>query len=211
MYTLCPPLCNKIQSVVALVRDNLPELEFDEYIAIPAFGANIILRFEYVGEESMTLEKLDALESRLRKLVGPDFMANLMGDASRQCGVDFSRLNEILVRIDQNSFASIRTCEAHRDGLASDSAAVRRLLDLSDHFPLWEIQANPEGLLVLALHSPDEQPPFAHKESTLDGHPVRIHFLPDDGSFRGLMKAAAIAVEKNISITHVLLDYSGNP
>ncbi len=211
MYILSNELLTKIHAAIDRVKSTLPELEFDEYIAIPAFGANIILRFEYVGGETLTLERLDALESRLRGLVGEDFMANLMGDVSRQCGVDFSRLNEILVRIDVNSSASVRTCDAHSDGFASDSAAVRRLFDLSDRFPLWEIQANPEGLLVLALHSPDEQPPFADKESTLDGQPVRVHFLPDDGSFRGLMKAAALAAERNVSITHVLLDYSGNP
>lgn len=211
MYMLSPSLTGEIQSAVARVRDILPDLEFDEYIAIPDFGANIILRFEYAGDEAITLGTLDAMESRLREQVGGDFMVNLMGDASRQCGLDFSRLGEILIRIDGNESASVRICDAHRDGLAADCAAIRRAFDLSDRFPIWEIQVNPEELLVLALHSPDEPPPFSDRESMLDGHPVRVHFLPDDVSFRGLMKAAALAAEKNVSITHVLLEDSGNP
>jgi len=210
MYIFSDELLSKIHAAIARVKSILPELEFDEYIAIPDFGANIILRFEYAGKDKITLYTLDSTETKLREAVGKDFMANLMGNASRQCGVDFSRLNEILIRIDANESTSIRTSEAHRDGLASDSAAVRNLFSLPDHFPLWEIQANPEGLLVLALHSSDEQPPFSDKESSINGQSMRVHFLPDDGSFRGLMKAAAIAAERKISITHVLLDYSRN-
>lgn len=210
MYILSRELQILIQSAIDRVRSRLPELEFDEFIAIPAFGSNIILRFEYVGAERMTLERLDALETRLRGLVGGDFMANLMGDASRQCGVDFSRLGEILVQIDADESASIRTCEAHRSGLTSDCAAIRAHFGLSDVVPIWEIQFNPDELLVLALHPVDELPPFEDKFSELNNHPVRVHFLPDDGSYRGLMKSAAIAVEKGISITHVLLDHSAN-
>ncbi len=211
MYILSKFFLAKISAAINRVKSALPELEFDEYIAIPDFGANVILRFDYVGNEKISPDALDALESRLREQVGAEFMANLMGDASRQCGVDFSRLNEILIRIDESSSASIRTCEAHSDGLTSDCADIRRLFGLPDRFPIWEIQNNPGGLLVLALHAPDEQPPFIDRESTLGGHPVRVRFLPDDGSFRGLMKAASLAHENGTSITSVLLDYSGNP
>ena len=211
MYILGQSLHDKIQSAIARVRNSLPELEFNEFIAIPAYGTNVILRFEYIGKEPLSLESLDELESRLRERVGEDFIANLMGDVSRQCGVDFSRLNEILIRIDESSSASIRTCEAHSDGLTSDCADIRRLFGLPDRFPIWEIQDNPGGLLILALHAPDEQPPFIDRESTLDGHPVRVRFLPDDGSFRSLKKATSLAHENGTSITSVLLDYSGNP
>ena len=208
MYVLSQSLNNEIRAAVARVKSALPELEFDEYIAIPAFGSNIILRFEYAGKEPLTLPDLDALECRLRELVGENFMANLMGDASRQCGLDFSRLNEILVRIDANESASIRTCPAHIDGLTADCTAICEHFGLSSDVPIWEIQVNPEGLLVLALHPMNEHPPFADRESSLDGQSVRIHFLPDDGSYRGLMKAASRAAEENVSITHVLLDFS---
>lgn len=208
MYILGQSLSDKIHSAVERVKAVLPELAFDEYIAIPAFGSNIILRFEYVGTQPMNLEKLDALESRLRELVGEDFMANLMGDASRHCGMDFSRLNEILVRIDADESTSVRTCGTHVEGLTADCAAIREHFGLSSDVPIWEIQANPEGLLVLALHPMNEHPPFTDRESILDGQRVRVHFLPDDGSYRGLMKAAARAIEENVSITHVLLDFS---
>lgn len=211
MYILNPILHSEINAAVLRVKRQLPQLEFDEFIAIPAFGSNIILRFDYTGNDKITLDALDSIETKLREIVGDDFMANLMGDASRQCGVDFSQLNDILIRIDGNESASIRTCASHREGLNADCAAIRRLFDLPDRFPIWEIQHNPEGLLVLALHPTNEQPPFADKESELDGHPVRMHFLPDDGSFRGLMKAAAIASKNSVSITHVLLDHSANP
>lgn len=208
MYILSQSLADEIKSAIAHAKEYLPELEFDEFIAIPAFGANIILRFEYVGSEPMTLERLDSLETRLRGLVGEDFMANLMGDASRQCGLDLSRLNEILIRIDADSSASIPICAEHHDGLVADCAAIRAHFGLSESVPIWEIQVNPEDLLVLALHPAGEQPPFADKTSKLSGQPVRVHFLPDDGSFRGLMKAAAMAVEAGVSITHVLTDFS---
>lgn len=105
-----------------------------------------------------------------------------------------------------NESASVRTCEAHREGLEADCAAIRRIFGIPARFPIWEIQKNPDGLLVLALNSPDEQPPFADRKSEIEGHPVRVRFLPDDGSYRGLMKAASIAQKNRISITHVLLD-----
>lgn len=208
MYMLSPSLAGEIQSAIARVKENLPELAFDEFIVVPAYGTNVILRFEYTGKEILSLDALDALETRLRECVGADFMANLMGNISRQCGVDFSRLGEILVRIDADSSASIRTCETHLEVLTTDCAAIRAYFGLSDDVPVWEIQANPDGLLILALHAADEQPPFTDNESTLEGCPVRVHFLPDDGSYCSLMKAAALAQEQNMSITHALLDFS---
>ena len=207
MYVLSEALQSRIRVAIDRVKAALPALEFDETIAIPDFGANVILRFDYVGAEPLDLKSLDALEARLRELVGGDFMANLMGDAARQCGVDFSRLSEILCRIDEASSAEVPVCGTHRAGMETDCAAIRHLFDLPDRYPLWEIQLNPEGLLALALHPADEQPPFADRESTIDSSPIRVHFLPDDGSFRGLMKAAALADERGVSITHVLLDF----
>lgn len=208
MYILSSELQSCLRAAIERAESVLPELKFDEYIAIPAFGANVILRFEYVGKDTLTLDALDALEDKLRKAVGPDFMANLMGDASRQCGLDFSRLSEILVRVDGSASVPVRACETHRTGLDADSQIIREHFGLPERYPFWEIQVDTDGLLVIALHPQGEQPPFTKRESILEGRRVRIRFMPDDGSFRGLMKAAAIASERHVSITRILTEHS---
>lgn len=211
MYVLSNSLISEINSAIQRVKNSFSNLEFDEYIALPDFSGNIILRFEYTGKDAVTLETLDTIETGLREIVGADFMANLMGEVSRQCGVDFSQLNETLIRIDANESVSIRACKAHCEALASDCATIRRVFDIPDRYPIWEIQNNPEGLMVLALHPANEQPPFTDRENEIDNHSVRVHFLPDDYSFRGLMKTASIAQENGMSITHVLLNAQKSP
>ena len=59
MYILNPILHSEINAAVLRVKRQLPQLEFDEFIAIPAFGSNIILRFDYTGNDKITLDALD--------------------------------------------------------------------------------------------------------------------------------------------------------
>ena len=93
MYIASEPL---VRDIARTAQNVVQELErqicFDEYIAMPSFGANIILRFRYTGTAPVNLALLNAMETKMRKAAGARYLVNLDGAAYKACGLIYDRL-----------------------------------------------------------------------------------------------------------------------
>jgi len=183
-------------------------LKFDEYIAIPCYGANIILRFSYVGNENISLPELDELEENLRKTVGDRYFANLMGTVYQKQGLDYANIKSIAQKIDSLFDIEIHSNHFHKNGLDNDCAQIKSLFHLIETPRIWEMQVNKDEILVLALYCGER--PLKDCEVEIieeENRTVKLVFVKDDNSYRGLMKTLMLAVSQKVSMCHILLDY----
>ena len=205
MYVISNEVRNEIAGIVLEAEAELKnQVKFDEYIAVPYYGSNIILRFNYTGSEALTIEKLNALENNLRKIAGPKYMANFMGNIYRELGLDMTRLPEILEKIDKSFDAPIEQNKYHERGLSGDVDFLKEILNLPVPPIVWEIQVNKNDLVFILLGE-------AEKETVsmeYNGNRLIVSFIPFHNSYRGLMKAAWLAQRDEKSICQVLLDYT---
>jgi len=183
-------------------------LKFDEYIAIPCYGANIILRFSYVGNENISLPELDELEENLRKTVGDRYFANLMGTVYQKQGLDYANIKSIMQKIDSLFDIEIHSNHYHKNGLDNDCAQIKSLFNLIETPRIWEMQVNKDEILILALCS-GEKPSQVNELKVIDGEgrKMKLDFVNDDNSYRGLMKTLMLAISQKVSMCHILLDY----
>jgi len=183
-------------------------LKFDEYIAIPCYGANIILRFSYVGNENISLPELDELEENLRNTVGKRYSANLMGTAYQKQGLDYANIKSITQKIDSLFDIEINSNQFHKNGLDNDCAQIKSLFNLIETPRIWEMQVNKDEILILALCS-GERPSQDRELKVIAGESgkIKLVFVEDDNSYRGLMKTLMLAVSQKVSMCHILLDY----
>lgn len=206
MYITSETLIQDIACTVQNVVQGLDsQICFDEYIAMPSFGANIILRFRYTGNAPVNLALLNAIETKMRKVAGDRYLVNLDGAAYKACGLTYSCLPATLKAIHTRADCPIPHCNFHASGLENDQQRICRLFQLPANTPLWEIQVNGDNLLVLALNAHDDAP--ARKSIRADGKQIQLLFLKDDGSHIGMMKAVCLAYQQSVSICQVLIEY----
>lgn len=154
MYITSETLIQDIACTVQNVVQGLDsQICFDEYIAMPSFGANIILRFRYTGNAPVNLALLNAIETKMRKVAGDRYLVNLDGAAYKACGLTYSCLPATLKAIHTRADCPIPHCNFHASGLENDQQRICRLFQLPANTPLWEIQVNGDNLLVLALNA----------------------------------------------------------
>ncbi len=185
-------------------------LKFDEYIAIPCYGTNIILRFSFIGNDNLTLQEIDELEESLRQTVGERYFGNLMGTVYQKQGLDYTKIKSITQKIDSLIDIEIITNYFHKTELGNDCSQLKSLFNLTETPNIWEIQVNEDEILVLTLYS-GERPAQNNEIKAFAGEnrKIKLVFIEDDNSYRGLMKTAMLAITQKVSMCHVLLDYQG--
>ena len=176
MYITSEPL---VRDIARTAQNVVQELErqicFDEYIAMPSFGANVILRFRYTGTAPVNLALLNAMETKMRKAAGARYLVNLDGAAYKACGLIYDRLPATLKAIHARADCPIPHCRFHADGLENDWQRICRLFQLPSNTPLWEIQANGNRLLALALSAHDGAP--VRESICTDGKQIQYLFF----------------------------------
>lgn len=209
MYITSKALISDIDYHIQKVKHEFGSiLSFEEYIAIPYLGSNIILRFALVNDEVLCVEDIDKIESTLRKTVGEKYFSNLMGVAYSMAGLLPSMIGPISEEIDTISDIIIPINHFHKSGLSSDTAIIKDLFKMDEAPNVWEIQVNPDGLLVLIIdNSVNHLHPKTEIITEYDGQTIRGVFMPQGKSYRGLMKALIIAEEQNVSMCNILLSY----
>ena len=163
------------------------------------------VRFRYTGTAPVNLALLNAMETKMRKAAGARYLVNLDGAAYKACGLIYDRLPATLKAIHARADGPIPYCRFHADGLENDRQRICRLFQLPSNTPLWEIQANGNRLLALALSAHDGAP--VRESICTDGKQIQCLFLKDDGSHTGMMKALCLAYRQNVSICQVLMEY----
>jgi len=211
MYATSQELLNDIKMTEERVESLFGgRLKFEEYIAIPCYGSNIILRFSYVGSENISLPELDELEEDLRKTVGDRYFSNLMGTVYQKQGLNYENLKLTTQKIDSLVDIEITANHFHKAELDNDCAQIKSLFNLTETPNIWEIQVNDDEIIVLVLYS-GEKPAQDNEIKAIDeeSRKIKLVFIEDDSSYRGLMKTAMLAVSQKVSMCHILLDYQG--
>lgn len=124
------------------------EVVFEEFIAIPFYGGNIILRFT-LKKEVYTLDDLDRYEKLMYEVVRDEFLIDFMGSVYRQAGVDYSELeNKLLSFKDQYQDVAIPD-SVQKEKILEDTRYLLEKCELPLDSKVWEIQVEDPMPLIL--------------------------------------------------------------
>ncbi len=169
---------------------------FEEFIAIPFYGGNIILRFN-LNTKNYTLDDLDHYEAIMNRIVGNEFLVDFMGDVYRSSGVDFTNI-EAKYRAFSVKYQYIAIPESvYSTRVHEDAQYLLGLCGLPENTPVWEIQVeHPMPLLILGN---------SHRllKKIDDIEVIETAREPCEG----LIKAAIYAKEQGISLGRMIKDY----
>ena len=181
---------------VRSVTDDLVRME--EYIALPCFGGQIIVRFTV--ENIITLEKADELERKLRELAGDEFLVDFMGSVYRRLGVDYSRLDEIAERLGKRFKDEPLYKGPYAELIEADARTLLSQCDFPQTVPVWEIQWEDEEYALLLMG--DEN----RIVRTVEGEPP-IHVMEVNGALcEGFIRATFAAKRMGISLGRLMLE-----
>ena len=113
-------------------------LWLEEYIALPAFGGQIIVRFQ--ADCSLTLDQVDEMERILQSLAGDEFMVDFMGNIYRQLGIDYARLDEINERLGRQYFEEPILRGPYTEQIQADARELLLQCAMPEDAPVWKIQ-----------------------------------------------------------------------
>ena len=170
----------------------------EEYIALPSFGGNIIVRFQ--TDRSCTLEEMDALERKLQDLAGNEFLVDFMGSVYRRLGVDYNRLDEIAERLGKRFKDEPLYKGPYAEFIEADARTLLSQCDFPQTVPVWEIQWEDEEYALLLMG--DEN----RIVRTVENEPP-IHVMEVNGALcEGFIRATFAAKRMGISLGRLMLE-----
>ena len=197
LYILSERLQERIREIAREADARSDHLiAYEEFVAVPYFG-QIVLRFSLPGS-GYTLDDLDAYESMLGGIAGEEFVTDFMGSVYRDAGIDYSRLEERLVGMNEWFRDEAVTPSVHAPGIRADAVSLLKAAGLDAGLPVWEIQAEEDGCTLILLGKENRA------VLSLD-EPVRITVMEaDERVCIGLIRAAAFCRRNRISLARVL-------
>lgn len=193
-----------------LLRERLMQLErrakeatkgalwLEEYIALPAFGGQIIVRFQ--ADCSLTLDQVDEMERILQSLAGDEFMVDFMGNIYRQLGIDYARLDEINERLGRQYFEEPILQGPYTEQIQADARELLLQCAMPEDAPVWEIQWEDNEYVLLLLGQ-------EHRAIRTVENDPHIHVQEVNGSLcEGLMRAAFAAKRMGVSLGRLMLE-----
>jgi hypothetical protein len=197
LYTLSDALSVKIQERLDLIHNRFPTVRFEEFIVIHKLNHMIMLRFINHDIEEISIEELNDREVRIRALVGPDFLANFMGENYEHFGLKPDKLENTLVHC-FNAIPSMtyEYVPSFSEDIKKDVALIEKAFSTS--LDIWELQVHDYHVDV--LHFCDDCQ--VNTKSNIDLIPIKKHV-----SYEGLLKAEIKAIKEHRSLVDVLLDY----
>ena len=170
----------------------------EEYIALPSFGGNIIVRFQ--TDRSSTLEEMDALERKLQDLAGDEFLVDFMGSVYRRLDVDYRQLDGIAKRLGQRFKDEPIYRGPYAEQIEADARTLLRRCDLPQTVPVWEIQWE-DGEYALLLMGDENR-----TIRTVEDVPP-IHVMEANGALcEGFIRATFAAKRMGISLGRLMLE-----
>lgn len=200
MYIDSPGLLQSIASIAneaARRTNNL--VTFREYIALPHYGGNIMLRFD-LNADKCSIDELHRYEALLYSIAGDDFLIDFMGDVYQKIGMNPEalgmKLHELFVRYQDEPI----TDSVHKEAVLEDARSLQKIAGVSRFARVWEIQpGNPTLMLILG-----NQNALFRKTSLPDGTPLVVAEVREE-ECEGLMKAAFYAKRNHVSLGSLLL------
>lgn len=197
LYTLSDELSGKIQARLDIIHDRFPTVRFEEFIVIHKMNQIIMLRFINHDIEEISLEELNDREVRIRALVGPDFLANFMGENYEHFGLNPNKLENTLVNcFNEIPLMTYEYVPSFSDNIKKDVSMIEKAFDVS--LDVWEFQVHDFHIEV--LHFCEDCQTI--KNSNIDLIPITHH-----ASYEGLLKAQIKAIKEHRSLVDVLLEY----
>lgn len=166
---------------------------FTEYILLPHFGGNVMLRFG-LADGTVTKDELDALESLLYETVPEGFLCDFMGSVYRRAGFHIPHLDEKLRRCAEVYSEEEIPRSPFADEVEAECRDRLRGCGLPEDAEIWEIQEGDEPM-VLLLGDRSEQ----LGEAEYAAMPVGLG-VAERTACEGLMKAAMFAKRSGISL-----------
>jgi len=200
MYITSADLLHKIASVaVETARATHNLVTFREYIALPHYGGNIMLRFD-LNADACSAEDLHRLESAIYSIVGDEFLIDFMGDVYQKIGLNPALLGEKMHDLLSRYQDEPITDSIHKEYILEDARTLQKIAGVSRFARVWEIQpGNPTVLLILGNRN------GLFKQTSLpDGTPLTVVEVIEE-QCEGLMKAAFYAKRNHVSLGSLLL------
>lgn len=182
----------RLRTEIKTISDGLFELE--EYILLPHYGGNIMLRFG-LNRENEAMDELDGLERRLYSLIPDGFLADFMGDVYRMAGMSFDGLSERLVRCAEIYAGEPVTESRFAPEVRAEVAELLEKCGLPADSAVWEVQPDADGTAILLLGDRNA----VIKELTAEGRKITV-LTAEKLSCEGLMRAAIFARRTGISL-----------
>ena len=184
-------LVNRLRVEMPVVSHGLFALE--EYILLPCYGGNVMLRFNV--DRGVSAEEIDGLERELYALLPEGVFADFMGGVYRDAGMDIVGFPEKLADCAERWRDEEIPVSPFADEVNAEAERILALAGLPRDLPVWEIQPD-EGETALLILS-DRQEVLKRFEA----NGVRYTVLTVDKlPCEGLMKAAAAAKRLGISL-----------
>ena len=200
MYIESEALLRKIALIAASVaRSTDNKVTFCEYIALPHYGGNIMLRFNLTAE-TCTADDLHRLETLIYQAAGDEFLIDFMGDVYQKIGVNpmalGSKLHKLFVRFKDEPIID----SVHREQVLNDALSLQKIAGVSKFARVWEIQpGNPTLMLILG-----RQNGLFKKTALPDGRQLIVLEVTEE-ECEGLMRAAFYARRNHVSLGSLLL------
>lgn len=188
----CLDLIDKLRREIPVLSGGL--FVFEEYVLLPHYGGNVMLRFR-LNRESVTKEELDGLEARLCSLIPAGFFADFMGEVYRKAGFGFEGLEEKLIRCAAVYRGEPIPVSPFFEEVDAEAKRMKKLVGLPEDAPVWEIQPDEEETALLILG--DENAKI--KEVQADGMKYEVISVRE-APCEGLMRAAVYARERGVSL-----------
>ena len=194
-------LVNRLRVEMPVVSHGLFALE--EYILLPCYGGNVMLRFNV--DRGVSAEEIDGLERELYALLPEGVFADFMGGVYRDAGMDIVGFPEKLADCAERWRDEEIPVSPFADEVNAEAERILALAGLPRDLPVWEIQADDEfDVLVFG----DERGEARRYES--DGLAVNLFTLSpaDRTECEGLVRALFYAKRKGISLAGAVMRIS---
>lgn len=196
MFIASNELKRRIKTVSDIIYEQTNhQVMFEEYIAIPHYGGNIILRYNLLAQ-GYTLDDLDYYEEIMNRVAGNEFFINFMGRVYRQAGVDYSNIEEKFLIYQEKYHSEVIPQAPYAEVVKADARYLLSKCNLPEDSEVWEIQVEePMPLLILGKTN--------RMIKTIDG--IEVSETNKDAC-EGLMKATVYAKRNHISFGRLLAD-----
>ena len=185
------------------IRDEIAEksggkLQYEEFVACPSHG-QIVLRFS-LADAFFDVNDVDRYERMMRDCAGEAFLVDFMGEVYRRCGVDYSRMEQILTLCAERYGKTAIAPSPYAALLQEDAKALLTLCALPADCPVWEIQL--EKSILLLLMGEDQKEIGSFHQGKTEIHVSSVNAVLCDG----LMRAAFHAKHRGVSLARVFLE-----
>ncbi len=199
MYILSKELTERIAGISQEADTQSSHvLLYEEFIALPYFG-QIILRFT-INKEEYSLEDLDQYETMLNRIAGKDFLCDFMGDVYRKAGVDYSKLDQRMIQMNERFADEQMLQSSHSARIAADAALLLKAAGLPGDRRVWEIQVEDDEYTLLLMGKES-------KSIVSITDLIKLSVMEvNERICTGLIKGAFYCRRNHISLVRILLD-----